>query len=312
MSPRLSAKRRMAVGLQTVALAHDREGIQVDAVAEELGVDGEVVLDAVAPFTDLEYVDHAGSFVDDIGHIVTVTDGWIEARVNWTQDLTSLEPGDAALLLALIHAAEYIDGVSVEALRGLRRRLTAIAYVSVQEAVPPAVASLLSAKHAGVVISAKSEGSDMRVGGEPGLYEVHDVRWTKHGWRAVITTYGEAEARTIDVAAERFHDIETTDHKFERGAVSTPEFPSLDRAEEVVIDYAQRDWWLLGYFNPEVLSKSGDRTVARIRIDPGRALSRLLLRLGPDAVILEPEYLIDMRRSAAMQILDLYRRDIDM
>ena len=306
MSPKIAATRRLEIGLQAIGLAFDRDGIRVDAAAEELHVSSEIVEEAVRPFTDLEYVHTSGHLLDDIGHVVTMTDGWILVQHNWVHDLMSVDPGEAALLLAMIETADTIEGLNIGALRSLRRPLDAISHMSVREPVPPAVADLVSAKHRGVVISARYEGSDMRVTSGAMMYEVHEVRWTPHGWRALLTLYGESDPWPVEVAPELFHDICWTEHRFERRSLTVPEDMEMQKVSDVELEFPLDRKWLLDYYGLEILSEGGERAIGRIRIGTGNTLSRLLLRLGPKARVLSPHWLVHAAEAAAMRILDLY------
>ena len=147
MSHRLSARRRLDLALQVIGLAFDQDGISIDGAAATLGVDPGVIVDVIEPFTDLEYVHTSGSLLDDIGHVVAIDGDEIYVQSNWMQDLASLTPGDAALLLAMIETAGAIEGLNVEAVRSLRRSLDAITHVTVSDPVPPSVSQLLGAKH---------------------------------------------------------------------------------------------------------------------------------------------------------------------
>lgn len=306
MSPRLSAVSRLEIGLQVIGLAADRDGITVPEAATAIGVSEKSVVDAVQPFTDLEYVHTSGHLLDDIGHAVTLDDGLISVQQHWIQDLTTITPGDAALLLAMIETAGNIESLDSAALRSLRRRLDAIAHVSMGEAVPDNVAELLTAKHAGVVVSARHEGGDMRVRAHAVLYEIHEVRWTPSGWRVLVSEYGDPEPEPRDLPAERLHDIEPTDHRFERRSLVAPE-PYISGLPEVItLRYPESDAWLVAYFNPEVLAEGDGIVTARFRIDTGNPLRRLLLRLGADAKVLDPPRLANVASFAASRILELY------
>ena len=306
MSPRLAATRRLAVGLQAIGLAFDRDGIRVDAAAEELHVTPDLVKEAVYPFTDLEYVHTSGHFLDDIGHVVTMADGWILVQQNWAHDLMSVDSGEAALLLAMIETADSIEGLNIGALRTLRRPLDAISHMSVGEPVPPAVADLVGAKNDGVVISARYEGSDMRVTSGSMLYEVHEVRWTPHGWRALLTLYGESGARPVDVATELLHEIRRTDRRFERRSLTMGEDMATQKVLEVELTFPIDGKWLLDYYGLEILSQDGKTATGRIHIDIGHGLARLLLRLGPGAQVLSPEWARNEGKKAARRLLNLY------
>ncbi|MCL1598887.1 MAG: hypothetical protein M3094_06865 [Actinomycetia bacterium] len=266
-----------------------------------------MVEDAVRPFTDLEYVHTSGRMLDDIGHVVTMTDGWIFVQHNWVHDLTSVDPGEAALLLAMIETANNIEGLDIGALRSLRRPLDAISHTSVREPVPAAVADLVSAKHNGVVISARHEGSDMRVTSGSMLYEVHEVWWTPHGWRALLTLYGESDPRPVEVVPELLHDIQLTEHRFERRSLTMSEDMMMQKMLEIEIEFPLEGKWLLDYYGLEILSDNGETAIGRIHIDVGHGLDRLLLRLGPKARILNPEWFAHKGEAAAVRILDLYR-----
>ncbi len=307
MSHRLNARRRLDLALQVIGLAFDQDGIPFDGAAATLGVDPGVIVDVIEPFTDLEYVHTSGSLLDDIGHVVAIDGDEIYVQSNWMQDLASLTPGDAALLLAMIETAGTIEGLNVEAVRSLRRSLDAITHVTVSDPVPPSVSQLLGAKHKGHVISARYEGADMRVAAEPSLYEVHEVRWTDSGWRALVTDYEDPDATERSLLAERLHDIHQTSHRFERRTLTMPEYVGTSRSEVVDIEYRAGQEWLLAYFNPEVVSESDGTAIARIRIDTDRTLARLLLRLGPDARIVEPQHLRGRGADAARRLLGRYQ-----
>ncbi len=307
MSPKIAATRRLEIGLQAIGLAFDRDGISVDAVAEELHVTPQLVVEAVHPFTDLEYVHTSGRLLDDIGHVVTMVDDRILVHHNWVHDLTSVDPGEAALLLAMIETADSIEGLSIGALRSLRRPLDAISHVSVREPVPQAVADLVGAKHDGVVISARYEGSDMRVTSGAVLYAVHEVRWTSHGWRALLTLYGESSAWPVEVATDLLHDIRRTAYRFERSSLTVPDDLESQKALDIELEFPLDRKWLLEYFSLEVLSSTHEMATGRIRIGAGSALSRLLLRLGPEARVLSPEWYAHEGARAATRLLDLYQ-----
>lgn len=302
----MSAKDRLAVGLSVISVAFDRDGISIEGAAEHLHVDEQTVRDAIMPFTDLEYVHTSGQLLDDIGHVVTVTDDFIEVQQNWMQDLTAVTAGDASLLLAMIETAGEIAGVNTDTLKTLKRSLYAIAQLSVTEAVPQSVAMLIGAKHEGSVISARREGSDMRVALEATQYEIHEVRWTDGGWRALVIEYGEPEAPVLNIPAEKLHDITQTGLKFERKSLTMSEHVVGSRGEAVVIEYPLDHEWLLGYFNPQVLRVDNEVGRSRIQIDPGQILSRLLLRLGPSARVIEPPHLTHRGAEAASEILSMY------
>jgi hypothetical protein len=306
MSPKIAAKRRLEIGLQAIGLAFDRDGITIDAAAEDLHVTPQLVADAVSPFTDLEYVHTSGRLLDDIGHVVTMTDGRIFVQHNWVHDLTSVDPGEAALLLAMIETADTIEGLNIGALRSLRRSLDAISHMSVREPVTQAVADLVSAKHEGVVISARYEGSDMRVTSGLMLYEVHQVNWTPHGWRALLTIYGDTDPWPVEVMPDLLHDIRRTEHRFERRSLTMPEDIGMQKVAGVDLEFPLDRKWLLDYYSLEILSDDGEMAIGRIRIGIGNTLSRLLLRLGPAARVLSPEWLVHQGETAATRLLDLY------
>ena len=289
-----------------IGLATDRDGVTVTEAAEAIGVSDQTVIDAVRPFTDLEYVHTSGHLLDDIGHAVVLDDDHISVQQNWMQDLATITPGDAALMLAMIETAGTIEGLDSAVLRSLRRRLDAIAHVSVGDPVPDAVAALLSAKHTGTVVSVRYEGGDMRVRPQAVLYEIHEVRWTPSGWRVLVSEYGDPEAAPIDLPAERLHDIEPTEHRFERRSLVAPE-PHISGLPEVItLRYPESDGWLVAYFNPAVLSEGDGMVTARVRIDTGNPLRRLLLRLGADAEVIDPPHFTDVASIAASRILELY------
>ena len=230
----------------------------------------------------------------------------ISVQQHWMQDLATITPGDAALMLAMIETAGTIEGLDSAVLRSLRRRLDAIAHVSVGDPVPVAVADLLSAKHTGRVVSVRYEGGDMRVRPQAVLYEVHEVRWTPSGWRVLVSEYGDPESAPLDLPAERLHGIELTEHRFERRSLVAPE-PHISGFPEVLtLRYPETDAWLVAYFNPEVLSEDEGMVTARIRIDTGNPLRRLLLRLGAEATVLDPPHLTEVASDAARRILELY------
>jgi|GEM_PF-6827621 len=306
MSPRLIATRRLEIGLQAIGMAFDRDGVSVEAVADALHVSPDVVEEAVLPFTDLEYVYTSGRLLDDIGRVVTVADGWIDVRQNWVHDLTSLDPGEAALLLAMIETADTIEGLDIGALRSLRRPLDAISHTSVREPISSAAAEFVSAKHDGVVISARYEGSDMRVTPGSTLYEVHEVWWTPHGWRALLTLYGESDPQPVEVAPELLHDIRRTEHRFERRSLTMPENRWLQKVVDVKLEFPSDRRWQLEYYSLEILSDDGDTITGRIRIGYGSALRRLLLRLGPGARALDAEWVGIEGEQAARELLALY------
>ncbi len=306
MSPRLTATRRLEIGLQAIGMAFDRDGISIEAAADALHVTPDVVEEAVRPFTDLEYVYTSGKLLDDIGRAVTMTDGRIAVQENWVHDLTSLEPGEAALLLAMIETADSIEGLDIGVLRSLRRPLDAISHTSVSEPLPPAVADLVSAKHEGVVISARYEGSDMRVTPGATLYEVHDVRWTPRGWRARLTLHGQFDALPVEVAPELLHDIRRTEHRFEQRSLMMPDDYWPTKTMEIEIEFPPDRRWLLEYYSLEILSDDGATMTGRIRIGYGSALRRLLLRLGPGARALDSEWVGSEGERAARDLLALY------
>jgi predicted DNA-binding transcriptional regulator YafY len=77
----------------------------------------------------------------------------------------------------------------------------------------------------------------------------------------------------------------------------------------VVLDLTADQRWVAERHPHEVLAERSDGAmrVALWAVGPAW-LERLLLRLGPDAVVVEPENVAVLRRDAARRLLRLYRR----
>jgi proteasome accessory factor C len=87
-------------------------------------------------------------------------------------------------------------------------------------------------------------------------------------------------------------------------------FDPADEAERVVLDVSAAQRWVAERYPHEIVERDADGGL-RIALNVvGEAwLERLLLRLGPGAVVVEPPHLRTLQRDAARRLLSRYARN---
>jgi proteasome accessory factor C len=115
-------------------------------------------------------------------------------------------------------------------------------------------------------------------------------------------------ARTFRV--DRIESAEATGEHFEHRdmAVAIGEwFGDADMVEATVILPEAAAWVAETYPVLDVSDASDGRRRVRLAVSSERWLERLLLRAGPDAVVVEPEAWAGVGRAAARRLLTRYR-----
>jgi proteasome accessory factor C len=111
---------------------------------------------------------------------------------------------------------------------------------------------------------------------------------------------------------DRVHRLERLDEPFEPPAEPPrpPVFSPADDDERVVLDLEPEARWVVEYYPADSVTDLGDgRTRVVLAVGAPQWLARLLLRLGPDATVVDgPEELRQVGSAAASRVLARYRR----
>jgi hypothetical protein len=310
---RLTATQRLEITGQVLSLCEDRGATHVDVLAAEIGCEPGDITAALEPLADLELV-QAGMPLLDITHDVTVSDdGMVEVHFNWLRDLAGLSPVDAARLYVQIATARTFDPQVAVDLGSLRRRLEAIAgTIAFRDEIPDIVRDVMRpAQRLTVALVTLTAATTLPVGPVP--VEIHKVWRDRDRWttlvrfrRPVAGMVEAGELRTIDVYS--IVSVELTAERFEPllddpGTAWLP-FHTPVRA---VIEHDHSADWLFDRIDVESRTPIGDGQVrSEITIGGVGPLGVLLLRLGRNGRLVEPQELAGIQSDLAKRMLAVY------
>lgn len=290
-------------------------GSTVAEIAERFGVSEKEVV------RDLNLIMCCGLPPYGGGDLITVVlddDGSVEAWPGpfFTRPM-QLTPVEGFAVLAAGRALEAVPGTAQrDALRSALAKLEAALGAAGTLAV-----DLESPRHLGAVQRAANEGKRLRITYyafgrdevterviEPLVVHSRDGRW--YAETRDVTDSGSPRERRLRV--DRIRSAEPNGERFE-APVPPPAPPERlyepgPDAIEVVVSLPGRARWFAEWMETEEVEHLGDgRLRVRLWVEGTRVLERLLLRVGPDAVIEAPPELAGLGRAAAERVLARYR-----
>lgn len=136
-------------------------------------------------------------------------------------------------------------------------------------------------------------------------------------WR-LLTSEGEWYLSGLDVAKDgarrfrldRIDELEVTDQPAARGPATTDAIAIPEHAPTVVLDLAPSASWVVEAYPVQQVETQGDRLRVTLAVTGTSWLERILLRLGPEASVVEIDPLLggpDLAAAAAQRVLERYR-----
>ena len=318
---RPAAEERLRRLLVMLPWLMERGEVPLDEVAERFGMSTDEVV------AELELVAMCGlpPFVDELVD-VWVDEGSVFVGVPrlFTRPLR-LNAREAFDLLAAARAAMELPGADPGGAlaRGLRKLAAAVGAptggaggdvdvdvdVEVELAPPPELAELAAAVEAREVLQVRywSAARD-----EPTTRALTPYRLSvdRGNWYLTAPDDRSGEVRTFRV--DRIESIERTGAT---GPAPTGDLPEPGRwfddgdVRRATLRLAPRARWVVErYPVDEVVEEADGWSRVRLAVTSDRWLARLLLRLGPDAEVLDPPEASGIVRDAATRILARYRR----
>lgn len=286
----------LRTGDTTVAEISERFGIDEEEAVRDLGM---LSMCGMPPY-------YAGDLIEVVVHddgVVTVFDQGL-----FTQPL-QLTPTEGFAVLAAGRALLATPGADdtgplASALGKLEQALGGGLAVDIDAPEHLDAVRAAAAEHRTVAITYYSAWRDLvaerRI--DPWLVHAADGRWYVEAF-----DHSSRERRRFRV--DRIHDLSVTDDRFEPVAVDPPDtlFSRVD-SRRVVLAVPRSARWIAETYD---VVEQDDMEDGRLRLVLDVAgetwLERLLLRVGPEAEILEPADLGDLGSSAARRILENYR-----
>ena len=253
------------------------------------------------------------------GDLITVMlddDGTVEAWPGpfFTKPM-QLTPAEGFAVLAAGRALQAVPGTGqTDALASALAKLESALGASGAVAV-----DLESPTHLAAVQRAAADGERLRITYysflrddlservvEPLVVHSRDGRWYVET-RDVTT--GQARERRLRV--DRIQSVESTGERFDLPSppVTPPErlfSPSPDSVE-VILSLPPSARWFVEWMEVEDVEEMADgRLRVRLYMEGDRVLERLLLRVGPDAIVEAPSELAGVGRAAAARVLARY------
>jgi proteasome accessory factor C len=285
-----------------------RDGATVAEIAEQFGTTAEVVERDLTLAMCCEAgpnLDHVAMWVDDDGRVHASPGAFFDRP-------RRLTPGQGVAVLAAVAALRQVPGGDGTALDSLASKLAAAlgasgSGVSVVLNEPPFLALVREATDRGERLHLDYYGAS---NDEVTSRDVDPIRvvmfgdaWQLDGWCHRSNDY--RQFRVDRIRAASLTGIPAEPHG-DSGRVEA--FVPAEHALRVVLDLTPEQRWAAERHAHEVLAEHPDGRVRIALWAAGTAwLERLLLRLGPDAVVVEPEYVVGLRCDAARRLLARYQ-----
>jgi len=281
-----------------------RDGATVDEIAAQFGTTAQTVQRDLSLAMCCEVganLDHVAMWVDDDGRVYAAPGAYFDRP-------RRLTPAQGVAVLAAVDALRQVPGGDSSALSSLAGKLAA-ALGAASNAVavvldePPLLEVVRAAIERGEQLhldyysASRDELTERDV--DPLRVVAFGNTWQLEAWCHLMgDRHRIRAARLTGVPIE---------HHADAGPLEA--FEPAEHALRVVLDLTADQRWVAERHPHEVLASRSDGAMRVALWAAGPAwLERLLLRLGPDAVIVEPENVAVLRRDAARRLLGLYGR----
>jgi predicted DNA-binding transcriptional regulator YafY len=308
--PPLGKGRHFEIIRTVLAMAEERNGVPLDDASAAVGLTPDQVESLIEPVLYLGYRDDIGDVIDESRAFVVHGDRIFVNEAHWLRNLAAVPPAPLAAL-RLLAAGRVMEQYLAEVpapLAAALRKLDDLLQSSVVIPVirPPCldICKEASQAHRTLLITYTNdsgETSDREI--EPHHVMANWGKWYVHG-----PLVGETYSRWWRI--DRIHRAELGDRRFDPPEpLDIPDLFDLseyDRTVRLRLPEAALD----NLPNPHRIDAAvdlGDGMVeATITVAGEHRLRHLLVAAGPDAVVLEPLDLDDVRRSHAASLLAAY------
>lgn len=307
--PPIRASKQVRRLLVMVPWLVERRQVSLDELAHAFGItvkqaEADVIqasLIGVPPYTPDTYVD------------VYLDEGWVHARpCDYLTRPPQLTPRQGFALLAaakglLAYRPSRGEGPLGTALQKLEQVLGDASAIEVDLQAPSQLGDVRDAWHDGAQLRIRyyaawrDEETERVI--EPHIVFERNGRWYVQGWCHLA----QADRR---FRVDRIRSMERTGVTFEPVRVPPPEdvwHPGAD-AEEVVLDLPASARWVVEAYPVTAEPLDGGRLRVTMHVVGTAWLERLLLRAGPDAVVVSPASLRHVGRDAARRLLEAYEQ----
>lgn len=315
--PRLTAQRRLSMMSRAVSLAEDRaaigqSSIPLSDIAETLGESVEDIRESLEPLIWVEFEVPGG--IVDLLDAVRVEDDHLTVEYGWWRSLANLSPPEAARLYVKAASAASLESEAAMPLQTAMRKLRGIVgQISVIEDSPSkTIADLRRASGAGDEVIVNIEGHDRTLVTAASRFFVLAVFRDNDAWKVTLqSTDAGLGSETLPgwvgtIPVDRIVAVipASSDAPKPESAPSTIDAgPDLT----VTLEYPANRDWVLDALETTDFSRVGDERIrCTIRSWGTAELKTLLLRLGPEANVIDPPELNGLQTSAASEILALY------
>ena len=315
--PRLTAQRRLSIMSRAVGLAEDRaatgEGsVPLGEIAEALKESVDDVKESLVPLGWVEF-EVPGGIIDLLG-AVTLEDERLIVEHGWWRRLARMSPPEAARLYVKAAAAASLESEVAMPLKSAMRKLRGVVgEITVLEESPSRmVDDLRAARGSGYEVMVSVEGHEKTIVTSASRFFVIAVFRDRDEWKVTLEArdaVSESEVRpgsVITIPVERIFAVIPAP-----SAPSRPESaPSTIDPEHnltVTLEYpATSDWVLDPLETIDFAKLDDDRLRSTIRSWGSAELKTLLLRLGPQAVVIDPPEFVGLQSAVAAEVLALY------
>jgi hypothetical protein len=292
--------------------AADQGSVTIDEIAARLRERPDDVRESLEPLEWVEFRTPEG--IVDLLDAIRLEDDVLTVRRAWWRRLAALDAPEAARLYTKAAAAASIEAAQSPHLRAAMAKLRRkVGEITVVEGEAPGIVEVLRrARDAGSPVLVNMEGHDRTVVTTGATFYVVSVYRSGNEWMTVLaSSRGNDELRLsggdpITVPVRRLLGVLPT-RSDRRPPDVSPSIYDVDRVVEVVVEYpTSRDWVLDPYSPSAHLDVGHGRRRATVQMWGTGELKTLMLRLGPEALLLEPQDLADIQEEAARQLLELY------
>lgn len=314
--PRFTAKRRLEIMGRALAIAEDRgDAVPLDELAQMLGIDRKRLDEALEPLAWLEFRSGSDSIISRLDDI-ELNEAELSVNRGWWRQITNLSPMEATRLYVQAAAAADLDPEHSVHLRSamakLRRIVGSLAVVSGER--PHIVDQLLEARAEQRSVVLDLEGTRRTVATRSADFAVlsafrHDADW-------MVTLVSVEGNSNLDLAPGGAITVPVSKivasvpgEEIEVGALEdlAPSIVVAEPATEVLIEYPLTSDWVLDPFPvTDQQDLPGGTRRCRVRVWGIPELRTLLLRLGSDVRVVEPDEYADLAAATAAEILRLY------
>lgn len=305
--PPIRASKQVRRLLVMVPWLVERREVPLEEVADAFGItvqqaEADVIqasLIGVPPYDP-------GSYVD-----IYLDEGWVHAHPgNYLVRPPQLTPRQGFALLAsakglLAYQTTRGDGPLGTALQKLERVLGDASAIEVDLQAPPQLGDVRDACHRGhqlriTYYAAWRDEETERIVDPHVVYE-RNGRWYVEAW---CHTAGDTRRFRVD----RIRAMERTGVTFDPVRKAPPDdvWDPGEGAEEVVVDLPASARWVVEAYPVTSEPLDGGRVRVTMRVVGTAWLERLLLRAGPEAVVVSPASMRDVGRDAARRLLEAY------